>query len=100
MDLNSIAVELARLSVWIHTFIPGLPLSFLDHNLVVGSSLVGIATIEEANEWLKEIAAPLWALSADKLLGHAREALTRLGRMSDADAAEIEAARKAAKEVS
>ena len=97
VDLNPIAVELARLSVWIHTFIPGLPLSFLDHNLVVGNSLVGIATIEEADEWLKEISAPLWALSAEKLLGHAREALGRLGRVSDADAAEIEAARKAAR---
>ena len=98
VDLNPIAVELARLSIWIHTFIPGLPLSFLDHNLVVGNSLVGIATIGEANELLREIAGPLWALSAEKLLGQAREALSRLGRVSDANAAEIEAARRAAAE--
>jgi hypothetical protein len=50
VDLNPLAVELARLSVWIHTFVPGLPLSFLDHNLVVGNSLVGIATFQEAIE--------------------------------------------------
>ena len=39
IDQNSIAVELARLAVWIHTFVPGLPLSFLDHNLVEGTAL-------------------------------------------------------------
>ena len=46
VDINPVAVELARLAVWIHTFVPGLPLSFLDHNLVVvdtevGSSVMG-----------------------------------------------------------
>ncbi|MCZ7531726.1 MAG: hypothetical protein M5U31_16185 [Acidimicrobiia bacterium] len=48
VDLNRIAVELARLAVWIHTFVPGLPLSFLDHNLRWGNSLTGIGTLDEA----------------------------------------------------
>src|SRR5207249_1250524 len=48
VDLNRISVELARLAIWIHTFVPGLPLSFLDHNLVCGNSLTGIATLDEA----------------------------------------------------
>lgn len=95
VDLNPIAVELARLSLWVHTFVPGLPLSFLDHNLVVGNSLIGIATIEEASEWLKEVLEkPLFALSVDPLIGKARAALDRLARLSDANAAEIEQARK------
>ena len=50
VDLNSLAVELARLSIWVHTFVPGLPLSLLDYNLVCGNSLVGIATIQEATD--------------------------------------------------
>ena len=33
VDSNPVAVELARLAVWVHTFVPGLPLSFLDHIL-------------------------------------------------------------------
>lgn len=41
VDSNQVAVELARLAVWVHTFVPGLPLSFLDHNLVHGDSLTG-----------------------------------------------------------
>jgi type II restriction/modification system DNA methylase subunit YeeA len=48
VDRNETAVELARLAIWIHTFVPGLPLSFLNHNLVVGDSLTGIGTIDEA----------------------------------------------------
>lgn len=95
VDLNQIAVELARLSVWIHTFVPGLPLSFLDHNLIAGNSLVGIATIEEAREWLKEVAGSLFALSAEGLVGSAWAAIEKLARVSDANAQEITAARKA-----
>ena len=52
VDLNHISVELARLSIWIHTFVPGLPLSFLDHSLVCGNSLTGIGTLDEALEVL------------------------------------------------
>ena len=95
VDLNRIAVDLARLAIWVHTFVPGLPLSFLDHNLVVGNSLVGIATVEEANEWVKEIAGPLFEFSAESLVGSAAVALSRLARLSDASAAEIQRAREA-----
>jgi type II restriction/modification system DNA methylase subunit YeeA len=42
VDLNELAVQLARLSIWIHTFVPGLPLSLLDHTLVRGNALVGL----------------------------------------------------------
>ena len=50
VDLNPVAVNLARLSIWIHTFVPGLPLSLLDHNLVSGNSLVGIGRVGEIEE--------------------------------------------------
>jgi hypothetical protein len=98
VDLNPIAVELARLSLWVHTFVPGLPLSFLDHSLVVGNSLVGIATIHEASDWLREIVGTLYAVSEERLLGSAKVALDRLARLSDASAAEIERARQAFRE--
>jgi hypothetical protein len=48
LDINPLAVELARLALWIHTFVPGLPMSNLDHGLVCANSLSGIGTIEEA----------------------------------------------------
>ncbi len=71
VDLNPMAVELARLSLWIHTFVPGLPLSFLDHALVRGNSLVGVATIDEAVE----------ALGGGLLFGQGVKELLRAGEV-------------------
>lgn len=42
VDLNPMAVELARLSLWLHSLVPGLPLSYLGANLKHGNSLVGV----------------------------------------------------------
>lgn len=47
VDINEIAVDLARLALWIHTFVPGLPMSSLDHGLQSGNSLTGIASVGE-----------------------------------------------------
>jgi hypothetical protein len=41
VDLNPMAVQLARLSLWLATLASGQPLSFLDHRLVAGDSLIG-----------------------------------------------------------
>ena len=41
VDLNPLAVELAKMSLWLHSFTMGAPLSFLDHHLRCGDSLVG-----------------------------------------------------------
>jgi hypothetical protein len=43
VDLNPMAVQLARLSLWLATLAADKPLSFLDHHLVAGNSLVGAA---------------------------------------------------------
>jgi hypothetical protein len=48
LDVNDIAVELARLAIWVRTFVPGLPMSSLDHQLVWANSLTGIGTVDEA----------------------------------------------------
>ncbi|NUB43807.1 restriction endonuclease [Fertoebacter nigrum] len=41
VDKNQMAVELAKVSLWLHTFTVGAPLSFLDHHLRCGDSLFG-----------------------------------------------------------
>ena len=41
VDLNPMAVQLARLSLWLTTLAGDRPLSFLDHRLQVGNSLLG-----------------------------------------------------------
>ena len=45
VDVNPLAVELAKLSLWLHTVSRGKALSFLDHRLRVGDSLLG-ASVE------------------------------------------------------
>ncbi|HLZ25401.1 MAG TPA: Eco57I restriction-modification methylase domain-containing protein [Ktedonobacterales bacterium] len=41
VDINPLAVDLAKLSLWLSTAAAGRPLSFLDHHLRPGNSLVG-----------------------------------------------------------
>lgn len=41
VDRNPLAVELAKLALWLESYADGLPLTFLDHRLVVGDSLGG-----------------------------------------------------------
>jgi len=57
VDLNPLAVELAKLSLWLHTIAKNKPISFLDHHLKVGNSLIGakIADLEELPKNKKQI---------------------------------------------
>ncbi len=41
VDLDPLAVELCRLSLWIETLDPRLPMTFLEHKIKCGNSLVG-----------------------------------------------------------
>ena len=41
VDLNQLAVELAKVSLWLRTLAAEQPLAFLDHHLKTGNSLVG-----------------------------------------------------------
>lgn len=96
VDLNPLATELSRLSIWIHTFVPGLPLTFLNHNLITGDSLSGIGSFDEL--------ADVFSISDDTLLGFAEEAgkklddikdnVNQLGQLADLNAQEIKQARE------
>lgn len=92
VDLNSLAVDLARLSIWIHTFVPGLPLSFLEHNLVVGNSLTGIGTLAELEDALG--GQPLF-VNLQQILHDAAVHLERLRQIADLTPQDLAQARKA-----
>ncbi|MBI3947847.1 MAG: N-6 DNA methylase [Armatimonadetes bacterium] len=47
VDLNPLAVELAKLSLWLHTVSRDRALSFLDHHLRCGNSLIGARIRED-----------------------------------------------------
>lgn len=47
VDKNPLAVELAKLSLWLTTMSKGRPFGFLDHNLRSGDSLLGIHDLDQ-----------------------------------------------------
>lgn len=50
VDLNPLAVELAKLSIWLVTLAKGRPFGFLDHNLRCGDSLLGINRLDQLTQ--------------------------------------------------
>jgi hypothetical protein len=50
VDVNPTAVQLARLSLWLATLSANKPLTFLDHHLVCGNSLIGASPIDIARQ--------------------------------------------------
>ena len=78
LDINPIAVELARVSIWIHTFVRGLPMSSLDHNLVCANSLTGIGSVEEALDVLVPGRDGLWTMFDEPIIDALESARTVL----------------------
>jgi hypothetical protein len=51
VDVNPMAVEMAKLSLWLITVDRERPFNFLDHALKCGDSLLGISTVEQLNRF-------------------------------------------------
>ena len=86
-DKNSLTVELAKVSLWLHSFTVGAPLSFLDHHLRCGDSLVGLRVMETTAELIR-----LGGLSAQTAITGseaATDGMKRIEEMSDADISEV-----------
>ncbi|MFI5802210.1 Eco57I restriction-modification methylase domain-containing protein [Streptomyces sp. NPDC051561] len=47
VDINPMAVEMAKLSLWLVSMDPERPFTFLDDRLVAGDSLLGITSVEQ-----------------------------------------------------
>ena len=67
VDINEMAVEMAKLSLWLVSMDPGRPFTFLDDKLTVGDSLLGITSIEQL-EWMHLNPAEGRKLHEDTLL--------------------------------
>jgi hypothetical protein len=50
VDKNPLAVDLCKVALWIEGHEPGLPLSFLDHHVKCGDSLVGLFDLNVLRE--------------------------------------------------
>ncbi|WP_063834874.1 Eco57I restriction-modification methylase domain-containing protein [Streptomyces globisporus] len=99
LDLNLMAVELARLAIWIHTFVPGLPMSSLAHGLAEGSSLTGIGSVDEVLDILEPRRAndqySFFAEQIESALTGARDRLLRVARTAEATKQQVHEAARA-----
>lgn len=89
LDINPLAVELSRLAIWIHTFVPGLPMSSLEHNLVCANSLTGIGSVDEGlNALIPERAkgqSTLFDGIVEQSLSEAKALLEEVANADEAD---------------
>jgi hypothetical protein len=85
VDLNPMAVELAKLSLWLHSFTLGAPLSFLDHHLKCGNSLIG-AKVAEVRDRMQ---TTLFGNQFAGLLS-ATELMHRVGELTDSTFEELQ----------
>ena len=87
VDKNPLTVELAKVSLWLHSFTVGAPLSFLDHHLRCGDSLIGMK-VQDSIQELHRLGG-LFASSAIQAAENTSEEMQRIEEMSDADVAEV-----------
>lgn len=82
VDKNPMAVELAKVALWLHTFTAGAPLSFLDHHLRCGDSLFG----ERVHDVLEALQKRGSLLIAQAVVGAQTsvKAMERIEGLSDA----------------
>ncbi len=92
VDINPMAVELAKVSLWLHSFTVGAPLSFLDHHLRCGNSLIGTTAKDAEAAMIEEESGQLTLLTGPFVgLLRAAEIMRGISTLSDATFAEVEA---------
>lgn len=86
VDISPMAVEVANVTLWLASFVPGLALSYLGSNLKCGDSLIGVADpkIVLSNE------IPLFSERAGKAMQQAVELQHKLANISDITPEQVE----------
>ena len=92
VDINPMAVELAKVSLWLDSFTLGAPLSFLDHHLKCGNSLIG-ATVGEVNDAIQKGQLSLLSGTQFEGMKQAVAGMVHVGELSDVTAAEVKESR-------
>jgi hypothetical protein len=94
VDLNPMAVELAKVSLWLDCFTLGAPLSFLDHHLRCGNSLIGIT--EKQFEESQQRWGQMDLLGGSQYAGAkmAVGAMIEVGRLADITPSQIKDSRR------
>ncbi|MFZ1324555.1 MAG: restriction endonuclease [Candidatus Contendobacter sp.] len=91
VDKNPMAVELAKLALWLHTFTVGAPLSFLDHHLRVGDALYG-ERVDTMLDGLRAFGA-LFQINELARIAVATASMNQIADLTDVDIAEVHQSR-------
>lgn len=100
VDLSPMAVEVANISLWLASFVPGLALSYLGSNLKVGDALMGVADLTVLRQTsplffsLENPGSPL-----AQAMGRAAEAFAALQEIGDRSPEEVEQSREKEREL-
>lgn len=97
VDLSPMGAEIAKVSLWLATFVPGLSLAYLDHNIQVGNSLIGVARPEVIERELE--GGGTMAMFDDPLVesvARAAEEAAKLRAITDRTPEEVRASAEAA----
>lgn len=95
VDVSPMGAEVAKLSLWLATFVPGLSLAHLGRNVVVGNSLIGVADAERLQA---ELSLPLFARRVRDELDEARRQVRRLFEIQDRTPDEVRKSQRADRE--
>jgi hypothetical protein len=93
VDLSPMGVEIAKVSLWLSTFVPGLSLAYLDHNVQLGNSLIGVANVTDVGE------GTLFGDALSKMVGDAAEAAAKLRTIDDTTPEQVAASRQVDREL-
>ncbi len=88
VDKNRLTVELAKVSLWLHSFTVGAPLSFLDHHLRWGDSLVGFRVGDVVTEM--ERLGTMFTGTVIAAAEAATDGMKMIEEMSDSDVSEVQ----------
>jgi len=85
VDRNPMAVDLAKLSLWLATLAKDHPFTFLDHSIKCGDSLVGLTRRQiECFSWKTELATPqFWEQEVRRRVASALEQRKNLLALGD-----------------
>src|SRR5207247_4801824 len=98
VDLSDMAVEVAKVSLWLASFVPVLSLAYLGHNLRQGDALVGVADVGVLEETLGSLAMMHEEAPLPKALAKAKEIAARIAETPDRRPDEGGGSRLAARE--
>ena len=99
VDLSPMGAEIAKLSLWLGAFVPGLSLAYLDHNIQVGNSLIGVPRADSIEPPGGDGQIVLFGEKLDEAIARAAEKAATLREIDDRTPAEVEQSHVAEEEL-